>query len=309
MLEAKVPSIDGWKAIGIVPDFDIVAVGNRDQAACWDRGEDEGRWAVGKRERTGIDPAVIETLVGEHRQILRYNMAEDGTEDSDIEAAAIAGANHGLLIDLVGKANPGCDVLEVVGNIHAVIDRAVTCHANLARFQISETALAFAVDGLGRVELPANAKVKGKIWRDAPTVLDVGEDAILRFLGVDRRAYIAAEAGDVAEQEGCQPDTAACARILCVFATEGQLAGAVGVAGYTQIPGVSQIDAELDAVIANDLGPVVGDLVLILGLDQGAIASVYAQAGTEVGKTVAVAAGRVLDIKSRRAGGEGIAQI
>jgi hypothetical protein len=69
--------------------------------------------------------------------------------------------------------------------------------------------------------------------------------------------------------------------ILGVGGAERQFAGPIAVAWDAQIPRIAQIRAKPEGVIANDLGPVIHYLVLVLRLQQMAVACVYVQARSE----------------------------
>ena len=53
----------------------------------------------------------LQRLNAQHRQVLRHVVTEDGSEDADVVAAAVAHAHHGLVGDAVGdaqRAAPAC---------------------------------------------------------------------------------------------------------------------------------------------------------------------------------------------------------
>ena len=71
------------------------------------------------------------------------------------------------------------------------------------------------------------------------------------------------------------------------------------VAGHAQVVGEADIGAELEAVIALDFGPVVHELVLVLILEERAVARVLSQVVSET----KIAGARHADSESRHSCG------
>ena len=86
--------------------------------------------------------------------------------------------------------------------------------------------------------------------------------------------------------------------------------GAVCIRRYAKIAGVAEIDSKLDAVIAQGLGPVIGELELILVFNQGAVAVGKAKTLTKDGGGASVSVGaRIVQLEARRATGEDVASV
>src|SRR4029078_5109195 len=114
---------------------------------------------------------------------------------------------------------------------------------------VEPAAVAGLVHGLGADDVRADAVVEGQLLGRAPGVLQVVELAPLALAGIRARAHVAHHALHVAEHEAGQAQAAA-ARPGRVLLVEVQLAGAVRVAGHAQVVGASDVDAELDRVVA-----------------------------------------------------------
>ena len=138
---------------------------------------------------------------------------------------------------------------------------------DFAGAQVDEAAFAGAVHGLRTIEFPAQAVVHGQLLGDAPGVLPIEEPAILCLAGIVYGADVALEELHVAQQERGQTGTAAVGS-LRAGGIEVELPGAVLVAGDAQVVGAADVGAELEGVIALDLGPVVDELILIFILDR-----------------------------------------
>ena len=119
-------------------------------------------------------------------------MAEQRSEDADVEAASVTHADHGLGVDLVGDSDAGSEELPVGGGATVVTDAAVARDANHAFRQDRETAVAFAVHKFRSVVLPAQAIVDGQFVSRAPGILAVEEVSILSFycLRLGSRSHI-----------------------------------------------------------------------------------------------------------------------
>src|SRR5262249_39773629 len=145
-------------------------------------------------------------------------------------------------------------------------------HPNGAVGEIGKPALVFSIHGLREINFPAQAVVERQLRSDAPSVLSVEKEPFLPLGGVSTGADVSAEAGDVAEQQGSQTQ-AARTGVRSPQLVEGQLPGAIGIAGNSQVPGFTNIGAEFVLVVAYDLGPVVDELDLVLAFGQGAVAA------------------------------------
>src|SRR5262245_33757169 len=154
-------------------------------------------------------------------------MAEDGSENADVVAAAIAKANHRLGSCLIGDSNTGSEVLIVGASVSCQIDALLTGDAHLARKRINPTALTGAANGFGLVNLPPKPEVNCQLVRDADSVLSEEEKAWLSFVRVRRNADVASEGGHVAEKKCRQTRPANSARTLRLVLGEGELASAV----------------------------------------------------------------------------------
>src|SRR5580698_8442772 len=92
-LKSEIPGVNGGKPIWIVTDLDVVSIGNGDEPIRWDRRENKGGGTDGKVERRRVGAAAGEVLVSKNGQILSNDVAEDGAEYADIEAASIPSTN------------------------------------------------------------------------------------------------------------------------------------------------------------------------------------------------------------------------
>lgn len=69
--------------------------------------------------------------------------------------------------------------------------------------------------------------------------------------------------------------------VFGVGGAERYLAGSIAIAWDAQVPGIAQVRAEPDVVIAHNLRPVIHHLILVFRLEQMAVACIYLQTGTE----------------------------
>ena len=235
------------------------------------------------RQREDGEPRLrrIQRLVGEHRQVLRDVVAEGDAEHADVVGAAVAGADDGLRVQLVGDADARREVGQRGLDVAVHADAVLAGDHDFAGGEVLEAAVVLAVDVLREVDLPAQADVHGELRRDLPGVLHVGEEAVLPFGGLGGVADVAGERVHLAEQERCQAEAAA-VRTLRGGRVEGELAGAVRVAGHAQVLLVAPVDAELERVVADDVGGVADPLEFVLLLVQRAVAAIDAQRVAEV---------------------------
>ena len=122
-------------------------------------------------------------LVGEDGQVLGYYVPEVGTEHPDVEASAIAEANHRLRIELISNTDARRKRLIGIVDITVESDRTVAGDPNYALRQVGETTVALAVDVFGIVDLPTQTIVESQLCADAPRVLTVEEPALLPLCG------------------------------------------------------------------------------------------------------------------------------
>ena len=156
-----------------------------------------------------------ELLVGQNRKVLGHDVAEERAEDTDVEAASVARADHGLGIELIRGANARIEGPFGRTPTHICADAAVASDPEIAVggavVVLHERAVPFAIDCFGEVNLIAHAKVQGEVLGRAPCVLDVEEVPLLEFFCVVRGADIAVERRHLPEREG-GPAIAACVR-------------------------------------------------------------------------------------------------
>ena len=215
-------------------------------------------------------------------------MAEDGAEHTEVEAAAISGANDGLTVQLVGDTETGGKEFIVGLHVHVETRVALAGDGNFTGREADKTTIPCLVDGLWAVVLPAQTVVQGELAVDTPLVLSEEEVAVLCFAGVERVGDVALEAGDVAHQERSEAGTTT-RGTLRARSVEVELAGAVTVRRDSQIQSAAEIGTELNRVVTRDLRPVVDELELLFVLDERAVAAVDAEGVAELEQVVAVA--------------------
>ena len=111
--------------------------------------------------------------------------------------------------------------------------------------------------------------------------MPIHEQAMLALRGVRAGADVAAQVGDLTEHEAGEVEAAAISAGGRVMA-EGVNAGTVGVARHTQVPGVAEVGAKLELVVASEFRYVSDPLELAFTLDQWAVATRNTQAVAEV---------------------------
>ena len=230
-------------------------------------------------------------------------MTEVGAEDADVEAAAIAEANDGLGIELVSDTDARRERLVGIVDIAVESDVAVAGDADDALVEVGETALALTVDVFGIVDFPAQAVVKGQLGADAPGVLTVEEPALLALSCVQAGADETLEFVYVAEQEGAEHQAAVAGERSAVL-VEVELTGAVRVGRYTEVHRVTNVGAELELMVALDLGPVVDELELLFALGERAVAAADVEAVAKVRQAFLLSGAAVAAVDCREERGQ-----
>ena len=141
---------------------------------------------------------------------------------------------------------------------------------------IGKAAFVFTVDVLGEINFPAQAVVQSQFRSYAPGVLAVIEHSMLPLGSIGTGADVAAQLGNVAQQER-REIKAAVATVRGRWLIEGVDAGSVGVARHAQVLRVPNVRTELELVVAFHLRHVGDPLELLLAFDQGTIATRDAQ--------------------------------
>ena len=98
-------------------------------------------------------------------------------------------------------------------------------------------------------------------------------------------------------------------RILSVGGVERHFASTIAIAWNAKVSRVAQIRAEPDAVIANDFGPVIDYLILVLGLQQMAVARVHLRLEPKLDSPSSCSFPFVSSMKKREPGGKGRTRI
>src|SRR5205823_861374 len=132
---------------------------------------------------------------------------------------------------------------------------------------------------LGEVVLPAQAVVDGQLLRSPPSILAIEEPTLLTLGSVEgsRRIDVAVHEAHISEEQACEIQTAR----TCVgreLLAEVQLTRTVRVTGEAEVLRIANISAELHLVVANDLRPVVDELVLLLALGERTVTTRHVQA-------------------------------
>src|SRR5262245_57918684 len=111
-------------------------------------------------------------------------MPERNAKHSDIIGTSVARANDCLWRDLVGNAYAWSKMRQ--GRTHIAIQTYAVLSGNqhFSGGKTLITALVLPVHVLREIDLPAQPVVDGQSWRDAPGVLDVGEETALPLSSV-----------------------------------------------------------------------------------------------------------------------------
>ena len=104
----------------------------------------ERRRAAGEGEDAIEIIGRLVRLNTQHRKVLRYVVAKDRTEDAQVITAAVAGADDGLLIELVSNAQPGSEVGERRSDVQVKPDAVLAGHHDLTRGGVQEATLTIA---------------------------------------------------------------------------------------------------------------------------------------------------------------------
>ena len=143
-------------------------------------------------------------LSRQHGQVLGHAVSKDRAKDADIEAAAIAHANHGLLPPPISNAQPRREILEAVLDVHRRVDATDAGYQDVPGCHVYEPARASRRYGLREINLPAQAIIKRQVRRNTPSILAIEEPPLLSLARVACSAHITLQLADVAEQEGSQ---------------------------------------------------------------------------------------------------------
>src|SRR5262245_40229885 len=100
-------------------------------------------------------------------------MPERDAEDADVIRPSVAGAEYRFRGDLVSDSEAWREMLERGFHVSVHVNPILARDQNLARIQILEPALVFAVHRLREVNLPAQAIIDRQLGRNSPGVLRV----------------------------------------------------------------------------------------------------------------------------------------
>ena len=245
-----------------------------------------------KAIRTKPKPAGLHVLFQEHRQVLGYGVPEVRAEHADIVAASITRANDGLGSQLISQTEPGRERSKLVVDISVQSNVTEPGDTNGTRSvqvrKVGKPSVSLAVNRFGEVNFPTQSIVKGQLGGHAPGILTVEEPTFLPFRrrsATFRIVGIALQLGDVAQQERRQVKAAStCIAAGSGVVAEAVFAGAVIVAGETQVHGVPDVTAKFELMVAIHLGPVVNKLELLLTFRERTVASAHTQTVSEVGE-------------------------
>ena len=287
-LHCGIPLVNRWEALNGWPDSraDVARRSSEwKNAIGWNRDGDKSRWALGQRKHSASvvrrtraarrllrAVCVRKCLVRENRKVLRHDVPEVRAKDADIKSASVTNSQDRFWIELIGKAEPGCERFVRVLHISVQVVRAYASHANNASIDVREAALGFAVDTLREINLPAQAVGHRKFWRYAPGVLTIEEPTLLAFRGVQARADEPLKRGYVAQQE-CRKAITTDAAICRVSRIDVQQTGTAGIARHAKVLGIANISAELQRMIALRSCPVIDELNLLFAFRQRAVAA------------------------------------
>src|SRR5262249_17527435 len=165
------------------------------------------------------------------------------------------------------------------GKVDAVLDVSIEIgiadagREDLARLETQEARIARLVDSLRVDDIQAQAIVDRELRIDAPRVLPVVEVPPLALARIGAGAIVTAEVRHITKQERCQAQ-AATSWAACAVIAKGQFAGAVNITRHAQVVSATHIHAELEGVVAEELGRVADKLELVLILIERTVETV-----------------------------------
>src|SRR4026207_1235409 len=135
MLNGYVPGIKRWESHSEGTSACVYAVWQwyaTVRRYCW---KNRGRWS-----RTQIKDCsevfLIQLLEGKHRRILSDRMPKDRTENSDVKAPAVAGANNGLVFPLVSQTHTRSKCLIAGLDVELLIDIRHSTHEEFTCIEV-----------------------------------------------------------------------------------------------------------------------------------------------------------------------------
>ena len=192
-LDAQIPCVEGGQAQGVGASLGAHIKGRRwQQSVRRNCGKYIGRWSGCQSKRRSHGGWRAQRLVRQNRQVLRNHMAEDRSEDAQIEAAPVTRPNHGLRIRRpcdpdaripgVGSGAPP----HVGGNVPVARNPQVAVGrvSSGASVQFHQSAISLPVHRLREILLIAQAIIDRERWSGPPGILRVEEVALLEFLGI-----------------------------------------------------------------------------------------------------------------------------
>ena len=122
------------------------------------------RRALGQGEDALEVGGRVQCLARQHRQVLRHAVAEGRAEDADVVAAAVAHPDDGLLVDLVGDAEAGRELILFLMSPFSA--DAADCRPPSSRpcLEVEEAGVAGLVDRLRHDVLEPDAVVERPAW-------------------------------------------------------------------------------------------------------------------------------------------------
>src|SRR5580658_1702692 len=152
-------------------------------------------------------------------------------------------------------------------DVEVVSIRTISRDTDIAGIQVEQAALAFAGNGFGEVQIPAQAIVQGQLLGNSPLVLSVKEPPLLPLGGGSILKDGAEEIIDIAQQECGEAYALAC-RAGGDRLRKLKLPGKQVVVIYANqvIQRPTNVSAKADVVVANGMRPVVHPLKLALDL-------------------------------------------
>ena len=116
-------------------------------------------------------------------------------------AAAVSHANYGLRVELIGGAQTRSEIAPLVIDVTVQSKSTFAGYSNFSLNDVGEAAVIFAVHVLREIHFPTQSVIHSQFRSDAPGVLTVIEHSVLALGGVDTRAHIATQLGNIAKQE------------------------------------------------------------------------------------------------------------